>query len=100
MTLEQADERTLNAVRSGDLAALQTALLARADAIEELSLAPASPRLAGRVSAAIEAGKIVEDALRAIKLRLGMEGARLAQFQTGFTTGLGAGPRRRLDCRG
>ena len=86
MTVEQADQRALAATRAGDLVALGTALAARAQAIAALSFDTPSPALAKRLAAAFESGKLIEDALRALKLRLSLESSRLAQLRDGFRT--------------
>ena len=90
MTLVQATQRLLDAAAAEDFKALEEALVARAEAI-----AVASP---SELAASFEAGEKVCLALRSLKLRLGVESARLARIQWGFA--MGGRRRPNIDCRG
>lgn len=100
MTLEEANELALDAAGTDDVLAIQQALEARAAAMKELVAGAPSVELARRIAAAIEAGDEIGRALMAIKYRIGLENARLAQLKSGLTAG--TGPRRKpsVDCRG
>jgi hypothetical protein len=100
MNIEQIHERALRAAQTDDVAGIQQALDARAQAIRELVKQPPSKELAGRMAAAIEAGNEIRRALLAIKYRAGSGNARLAQWKTGVAAGLGSGRKWEVDCRG
>ena len=100
MTLEQATERLLDAVSTGELAAIGEALDAREAALEQLAGETPSKELAGRVSAAIEAGEAAASALCDLKQRIGSESVRLKQIRAAFVRNLHIRPQPHLDCRG
>jgi HD superfamily phosphodiesterase len=92
MTLEQATDQARAAVEAGDLDALGEALKARAAAMKGVQ-DPA------RIKAAIEAGESVARDLRLLRLKLRIDTNRLTQIHSALLTGLGAGPRARLNCK-
>jgi hypothetical protein len=100
MSIEEIHELALRAAQTDDVAGIQLALDARADAIRELVGQPPSNELAIRIAAAIEAGNEIRRALLAIKYRAGLGNARLGQWKTGLAAGLGSGRRPEVDCRG
>lgn len=89
MTLEKANRQAIAAAEAGDLEGLARALRARKAAIAALKTQAPTPQLAARMSAAIEAGRSIADALFLLKQRLGFESARLARFAEGLTVGSG-----------
>lgn len=99
MTLEESNQLALRAAEKDDVEGIRLALEARAKAIRNLADAQPSEELAGRLRAAIEAGEDLHRGLLAIKYRLGLKSARLAQIRTGLAAGA---PVRRpaVDCRG
>ena len=98
MTLEQAGRLALRAAAASDLEALRTALEARAKATAGLKAAPPSADVHARLSAAVELGEAIRHEIRALKLRIGVESARLTRIQNGLTAGLGSvGGRGRVN---
>lgn len=100
MTLEQTDDLALRAAAQDDLDALRGALTARAEAIHDLESAAESEELAARLWTAIEAGEELGRALLSMKHRVGLENARLEQFKTGLSAGMGTALPPEIDCRG
>ena len=82
MTLEQANQRAINAVKTGDLFALESALRDRAVAIREVIKTPASPKLAERLKNAIAAGELILANLSAFRQKTAGEMARLVLLKT------------------
>ena len=101
MTLEQVGRLALSAAAANDLEGLRGALEARAEAVAEIQnevrVAP-SESVRERLSAALELGEAIAKEIRALKVRTGVEGARLARIQSGIAAGLGSvRPRVRID---
>lgn len=97
MTLEQANESALAAAEAGDLLTLEQALHFRAQALAHLKHAPPSEQLAERMVQALKAGESIEQAVCALKQRIGFETARLTQLESGLTAGLGVSRRTRIS---
>ncbi|MGH9558437.1 MAG: hypothetical protein ACRD30_04290 [Bryobacteraceae bacterium] len=85
---------------AGEIEGLRTAIEARDAAITDLTSAPASEELAERIAAEIEAGDHIGAALRALKLRLVLESARLSRVKSGMEAGSGVLPGPRVEFRG
>lgn len=104
MSLEHATGRVAAAVAAQDIEGINVALEARAAAIMELAGTAPSAELAdemvARLTAALQAGEAIHRDLSAMKLRIGFESARLAQFETGFVAGVRRRPSPRIDYRG
>jgi hypothetical protein len=89
ISIEQANAEALAAARAGDLVALEKALRARREAIEDLARQPASAQLAQRMRQAVEGGRAIQNELFLFKQRTGMESARLARIAGGLALGCG-----------
>jgi hypothetical protein len=100
ITLDTSTQLAMAALGVSDLAGLKQALKARAAAIAGLAGEPPSEDLAVQIRSAIKAGKALQRDLAALKQKIGLESARLAQLKAAFVTGLGAAPVRRVDFRG
>jgi hypothetical protein len=98
MTLEHAGRLALRAAAASDLEGLRNALEARAQAAAELRAAPPSADVRAQLSAAVELGEAIRHEIRALKLRVGVESARLTRIQNGLAAGLGSvGGRGRIN---
>jgi hypothetical protein len=100
ITLDKSTQLAMAALGVSDLAGLKQALKARASAIAGLAGEPPTEDLAVQIRSAIKAGKALQRDLAALKQKIGLESARLAQLKAAFVTGLGAAPVRRVDFRG
>jgi hypothetical protein len=103
MTLEQAGRLAISDAAAGDLEGLRRALEARAGAVAEIQTeaqqAP-SEDVRERLSAALDQGEAMAREIRALKLRMGAESARVARIQNGIAAGLGSiRPRVHIDVR-
>jgi hypothetical protein len=81
MTLEQAGLAALHAAGSGNLDELRDALLARSAEIARINAAAPSPEVHARLATALDIGEAICDQIRALKLRLAGDSARLSQFR-------------------
>jgi hypothetical protein len=81
MTLEQAGLAALHAAGSGNLDELRDALRARSDAIGRINASAPSPEVHTSLATALDIGQAIRDQIRALKLRLAADGARLSQFR-------------------
>ncbi len=90
MSLEQAGRVALLAAAAGDLEGLHEALEARAEAAAELKAAQPSEEVHARLAAAVDLGEAIRHEIRAMKLRIGVESARLTRIQNGLKAGLGS----------
>jgi hypothetical protein len=98
MTLERAGRLALRAAAASDLEGLRTALEARGQAAAALKTAPPSADVGAQFSAAVDLGEAIRHEIRALKLRVGVESARLTRIQKGLAAGLGSvGGRSRVD---
>jgi hypothetical protein len=98
--LDKSTQLAMGAVGVSDFAGLKQALKARAAAIAQLAGEPPSEDLAARIRSAIKAGEVLQRDLAALKQKIGIESARLAQLKAAFVTGLRAAPVRSVDYRG
>jgi hypothetical protein len=98
--IEEANRRALQAAESGDSDTLGAALDARATAIAALVRLEPSPELAQHLASAIQTGKVLNNALSALKARIRTEGGRAAQLQAGLSAGLAAPPKTHIDYHG
>ena len=100
ITLDKSTQLAMAALGVSDLAGLKQALKARAAAIAGLAGEPPSEDLAVQIRSAIKAGEALQRDLAALKQKIGIESARLAQLKAAFVTGLRSVPVRRVDFHG
>ena len=99
-TLDRVTQLAMAALGVSDFEGLKQALKARAAAIAELAAEPPSEDLAVRMRGAIKDGETLQRDLSALKRKIGLESARLAQMKTALVTGLRTAPNRKVDFRG
>jgi hypothetical protein len=96
MTIEEADRSALIAAGHGDVIGLRAALQYRARAIASLMRMPPSQELAARLARTIASGKLLDQKLSTLKMRIRTDAARFAAIQA---SGIEAPSRSLIDCR-